>query len=159
MVLVGASCSKTFTTNTNATTNKNTAVANKNVNAKTNTNTSNVNAANVNTTNVNVAEEATSITIDKTVYAIGEDITVTYNIIETLKDGAWVGIVPTDTEHGLESDGDAADVDWQYLDGSTSGTMTFTAPDEAGDYDIRAYDTEFEGGVELGDYASFTVTE
>jgi len=144
----------TTTSNTNTTANKNTATVNKNTNKVTaNTNTAVANS------NVNAEEEASSITIDKTSYAAGEEITVTYDIVETLKDGAWMGLVPSDTKHGLETDGDAADVDWQYLDGSTSGTMTFDAPADAGEYDVRVYDTEYEGGVEIGDYATFTVTE
>lgn len=150
----------TTTTNTNATANKNTAVVNKNTNKAT-TNT-NVNSANTNatTTNGNVnAAETTSITTDKTAYKTGDDISVTYDVKGTLKDGAWIGIIPASTAHGTEADGDAADVDWQYLEGSTSGTMTFTAPEENGDFNIRIYDTEYEGGIELGTSASFTVSK
>ncbi|MFA6027430.1 MAG: hypothetical protein WC752_00700 [Patescibacteria group bacterium] len=144
--------------NKNATKNTNAVTVNKNVNkVTTNTNkTTNTNST-VNS-NTNTATEETSITTDSISYAAGDDITVTYDIKETIKDGAWIGIVPTETAHGSEEDGDAADVDWQYLNGSTSGTMTFSAPTEPGDYDIRAYDSELDGGIELG-YDTFAVEE
>lgn len=158
LLTTGAGCSLFGNKSTNANANKN---ANKNTNAV--ATNKNVNAATANTnkateTNINVAVEETTIETDSISYAAGEEITVTYDIVETLGDGAWIGIVPSDTAHGSEEDGDAADVDWQYLNGSTSGTMTFSAPTEAGDYDIRAYDSEMESGIELG-YDTFTVEE
>jgi len=154
VTLAGASCSSTTTTNTNTTANKNTAVVNKNVNKATaNSNTNAVANSNVNAT------ATSTITTDATTYKVGDKITVAYNLVGTLKDGAWIGIVPAATAHGLESDGDAADVDWDYLSGSTSGTITtLTAPD-VGTYEIRVYDTEYDGGIELGTSAAFTVTE
>lgn len=123
----------------------------------TNKTTTNVNA--VTTTNTNAAA-ITTITTDKTTYKAGETITVTYKIVEPLKDGAWIGIVPSTTKHGLEEDGDAADIDWKYLDGSKAGTKTFTASglSPAGSYDVRIYDTEFSGGIELGS-TTITITQ
>lgn len=161
VVTTGASgCFGGSTTDTNTTANKNTAVVNKNTNKATtnaNVNSANTNAATINS-NVDTEEE-TTITTDETSYKSGDEISVTYDIVGELKDGAWIGIIPASTAHGTEEDGDAADVDWQYLEGSTSGTMTFTAPDEAGDFDIRIYDTEYEGGIELGTSESITISK
>lgn len=144
--LVVAGCGTTTTTNANKNTNKVTTNANK-----TTTNTNSI-------TNTNTVAATTTLTTDKTSYAPGANIIVTYKIVEPLKDGAWIGIVPSATKHGLETDGDNADIDYEYLDNSTSGTFTFTAPTTAGSYDFRVYDTEFEGGVEIGT-VTFTVTQ
>jgi len=139
--LVVAGCGTT-TTNTN----------------KATTNTNKVTNANKTTTNINTVAATTTLTTNKTSYKTSETITVTYKIVEPLKDGAWIGIVPSATKHGLETDGDNADVDYEYLEGSTAGTFTFTAPTTAGSYDFRVYDTEYEGGIELGS-VTFAVTE
>jgi uncharacterized protein YceK len=114
--------------------------------------------ANKTTSNANAVVAKTTLTTDKTSYKAGDTIQVTYKIVEPLKTGAWIGIVPSTTKHGLEIDGDAADIDWKYLEGSTAGTFTFNAPANTGSYDFRVYDTENTDGVELGS-VTFTVTE
>lgn len=141
IVLAGASCGKSENANTSSTANVN--------------KTSNVNSAS-NTNTAVIIVEKTTVTLNKSSYQIDEDVKATYKVVEPLKEGAWIGIIPASVTHGLESDGDANDVDWEYLNGSTSGTITLTAPATAGSYDVRIYDTEDEDGVELG-YASFKV--
>lgn len=116
------------------------------------------NNANKAAANANTVAAKTTLTTDKTSYKTSDTIAVTYKIVEPLKDGAWIGIVPSTTKHGLETDGDASDIDWKYLEGSTSGTFSFNAPINTGSYDFRIYDTEYEGGVELGS-VTFTVTK
>lgn len=100
----------------------------------------------------------TTLTLVKDTFSPVDEIAVTYNVVENLKDGAWMGIVPSDTPHGLEEDGDAADIDYKYLNGVASGTLRFSAPTEEDDYDFRIYDTDGAGGIELG-YVSFTIIE
>lgn len=116
------------------------------------------NNANKAAANTNTVAAKTTLTTDKASYKTNDTIVVTYKIVEPLKNGAWIGIVPSTTKHGLETDGDASDIDWEYLSGSTSGTFTFPAPTNTGSYDFRVYDTEYEGGIELG-FVTFTVTQ
>lgn len=110
------------------------------------------------TTPTVAVEKASSITLDKTTYAPGEDINVTFEIVEEISSDAWIGIIPSETAHGEEADGDAVDVDYQYLEGSTAGTKVFSAPSDAGNYDIRIYSGDLEGGKEVI-YSSFQVEE
>lgn len=107
---------------------------------------------------VTPVEPETEITLDKETYEPGEEMEVEYTVVEDLKSGAWIGIMDSDTPHGDEDDGDAADISWQYLYGDQEATITLYAPWYEGEYDVRIYDTEDAGGVELG-YVSFTVEE
>lgn len=152
LLLVGASCSKTTTTNTNtSTTNKNTAVVNTNKEA-TNANKATTNA----NTNTIVSSE---ITTDKLTYASGDTITVSYNLTGDTNEGAWIGIIPADTVHDSETEADAVDVDYEYLNGSEKGTVTFDAPADAIDYQIRVYSDDSGDATELAASKTFTVTE
>lgn len=109
-------------------------------------------------TPITKVEEETVITIDKASYEFGEDVMVTYDIVEDLGDNAWVGIVPSDTAHNSEEKADAVDSDYEYLEGSKAGTKTLTAPYEAGSYDVRMYSSDQTDADELG-YTSFVVVE
>lgn len=109
------------------------------------------------TTNSAVNQQAKStVTLDKTTYIAGETISVTYNIIETIKSGAWIGIIPATTAHGLEDTADAVDVDYEYLSGSQKGSLEFTAP-AAGSYQIRVFNDDQTGAIELASSTTFTV--
>lgn len=99
-----------------------------------------------------------TITTDKSSYEIGEKIQANYSIVEEIKDNAWLGIVPANTPHGDEEDGDAVDVDYKYLSGSKEGTMEFSAPLEIGDYQFRVYNDDGSGAIELSTSATFTIT-
>lgn len=103
------------------------------------------------------AEDKTTVELNKEEYEQGEKISVTYSIVEEIEDSAWIGIVPSDTPHGDEEDGDAADVSYEYLEGDKSGSITLYAPYELGEYDVRIYSADSStAGEELG-YATFTV--
>ena len=102
-------------------------------------------------------EEETEITLDKASYEAGEDVIVTYDIVEELDENAWVGIVPSDTVHNSEDAADEVDSDYEYLEGSKSGTKTLMAPSDVGNYDVRIYTSDQTDADELG-YASFAVT-
>ena len=96
-----------------------------------------------------------SLWMDKLEFAPGEAITLHFTAPPGLPTSAWIGIIPSDIPHGSESTNDQHDISYQYLDGMTSGTMTFSAPTTPGTYDFRMHDTD-SGGVELKS-ATFTV--
>ena len=89
-----------------------------------------------------------SLALSKTVFAPGESITVTFTAPSGLPTSAWVGIIPSSVSHGDESTNDMHDIAYQYLNGMTSGTLTFSAPDMIGTYDFRMNDND-SGGREL----------
>ncbi|MFC1616205.1 hypothetical protein ACFL21_03620 [Patescibacteria group bacterium] len=89
--------------------------------------------------------EETTVELDKQVYETAESMTVDYKIIDEVDGSAWMGIVPSDTPHGKETDGDAADITYQKFQGKMEGTKTFNAPDEAGEYDVRIYSSDAQG--------------
>lgn len=100
----------------------------------------------------------TRLTTDKASYATGEAITVSFNLDpESARDPhAWIGLLPADVPHGNSEQNDKFDLAYQYLNGNNSGTLTFHAPDDPGDYDLRMHNAE-AGGQELASVA-FKVT-
>lgn len=94
------------------------------------------------------------LVLGKTVVGPGEKITVSFKAPEGMSTSAWAGIVPSEVPHGDEETNDRHDVDYKYLAGNTSGTLSLTAPDQPGSYDIRLHDTD--GGIEIAS-VSFTV--
>ena len=89
-----------------------------------------------------------SINADKPKYAPNEEIVVTFSINTPLADDAWVGIVPSDTPHGSESENDAVDIAFAYMRDAQDGVIILEAPYDAGNYDIRLFSTDADG-VEL----------
>ncbi len=89
-----------------------------------------------------------SINADKPKYAPNEEIVVTFSINTPLADDAWVGIVPSDTPHGSESENDAVDIAFAYMRDAQDGLIILEAPYDAGNYDIRLFSTDADG-VEL----------
>lgn len=82
--------------------------------------------------------------LDKTTFRAGEDINVQFNIQSKLPDNAWIGIIPSQAPHGSEAVNDQHDVAYQYLNGRTSGVLTFKAP-AAGAWDFRLNSTDNNG--------------
>lgn len=93
--------------------------------------------------------------LEKTAYAAGDTITVSFEVPEGLPTNAWAGVVPSDVPHGSEATNDQHDLEYRYLSGNTSGTLSFRAPDKPGSYDIRLHDTD-GGGTEIAS-VTFTV--
>lgn len=85
------------------------------------------------------------LTISKVSVGPGETVAVTYTTPKGYKENAWVGIIPSDVEHGSESRNDKHDLTYQYLRGSTSGSLTFKVPTKPGKYDFRMHDTDSDG--------------
>ena len=96
-----------------------------------------------------------SLWMDTLEFAPNESIVLHFTAPPGLPTNAWIGIIPSNVPHGDESVNDQHDISYQYLDGMTSGTMTFSAPTTPGTYDFRMHDTD-SGGVELKS-ATFTV--
>ncbi len=88
---------------------------------------------------------AVSLTLDKKVVTPGEAIAVQFTTPAGFATNAWVGIIPSDVQHGSESVNDEHDLAYQYLNGQTSGTLTFNAPSQPGSYDFRMHDTDNNG--------------
>jgi len=86
-----------------------------------------------------------TLKLEKTTFAAGEEITVSFTAPSSYEENAWVGIIPSDVPHGSESQNDQYDLVYIYLEKQTSGTMTFFAPGQAGAYDFRMHDTDDNG--------------
>lgn len=100
----------------------------------------------------------TALSLDKASYAPGDVITVHFSVdpASVTDKEAWVGLLPADVPHGSESENDKYDLAYDYLAGRTSGEMTFEAPAEPGQYEMRMHDSDNEGH-EIAAVA-FTVT-
>lgn len=91
---------------------------------------------------------------DKKVYAPGEEIILTYTSRPEYKNNAWIGLIPSNIEHGKESENEKHDVQYRYIKACT-GTMKFKAPETPGKYDFRMHDADSNGKEVL--YISFDV--
>lgn len=94
------------------------------------------------------------LTIEKTFYAQGEEILVKFHAPAYWPEDAWIGIIPSQIQHGSEEINDAYDITYQYIEKRTHGVMVFTAP-EPGQWDLRMHNTD-RTGKEIS-YVSFTV--
>lgn len=106
-----------------------------------------------NTTNTPPA----TLKIEKKTFKPGEKIAVTFATSTLLVDNAWIGVIPSDTPHGKEEVNDGVDLSYQYLSGKQTGTMTFVAPTDPGQYDLRLNDTDSNGKELVSE--SFTVAQ
>lgn len=102
-----------------------------------------------------------SMSIDKTVYSSGEsEVQIKVKIqLEGLSDhnSAWIGIIPSNIQHGNEDINDQHDIDYEYLESElNNGEVTLSSSLEKGDYDVRVCDGDGEGAVEIA-YISFEV--
>lgn len=95
-------------------------------------------------TPVNVYSSST-LRLDKTVFAVGEDIPVHFTVGDPVAGNAWIGIIPSHIPHGSETENDKNDSTYQYLNGALNGTLIFKAPGQIGDYDFRMNDTDNNG--------------
>ena len=84
------------------------------------------------------------ISLEKQTFAPGEEIRLTFKA-PVYDKSAWIGIIPSNIAHGSEATNDEYDLDYQYLDGRTSGVMIFIAPGQEGSYDFRMHDSDGDG--------------
>lgn len=89
--------------------------------------------------------EAASLKLDKSTYKPGEAIQLSFTAPASFDADAWIGLLPANIAHGEEDLNDQHDVSYQNLEGRTSGTMTFYAPNQAGNYDFRLHDRNNHG--------------
>jgi outer membrane protein OmpA-like peptidoglycan-associated protein len=89
-----------------------------------------------------------TLKLEKEQYAPGENIDVTFTAADSLPRNAWVGMIPSDVPHGKEEVNDQHDIQYNYLEKKTSGTLHFVAPPEGGSYDFRMNSSD-SGGVEI----------
>ncbi len=94
---------------------------------------------------LNVFAQNPSLSLDATRYTPGATITVQFTAPSSYSSDAWVGIIPSNVAHGSENKNDQHDIAYLYLEKKTRGTLTFTAPSNAGKYDIRMHDTDNNG--------------
>jgi anti-sigma28 factor (negative regulator of flagellin synthesis) len=86
---------------------------------------------------VAVPREGAKLSLAKTIYAPGETMTFQFAASPLLSTGTWIGLIPADTPHGKTSINDSKDIAYHYLNGRSSGTLTFTAPSRPGQWDLR----------------------
>ncbi len=104
---------------------------------------------------VSVVTEGAALKLDKTSYAPGEEIRLTFTAPAAFESSAWIGIIPSDVPHGSETENDQHDLAYQYLNKRTNGLLVFSAPEQKGTYDFRMHDTD-NNGNEIT-YIEFTV--
>jgi len=92
-----------------------------------------------------VTPEGPHISLEKNVFDTGESIRVHFVASPQWSDDAWIGIIPSDTPHRSEAENDRFDVAYQYLRKQARGSLVFTAPDKAGQWDFRMHDTDKNG--------------
>jgi hypothetical protein len=96
-----------------------------------------------------------TVKMDKTEYKPGEEITVTFSNEDWyVGSDAWVGIIPSEIEHGDETLADEYDIEYYYLESLENGKAVFYTLD-AGKYDIRVFTSDDEGEEIL--YIPFTI--
>jgi len=86
-----------------------------------------------------------SLSLNKLVFAPGEEISVNFKALVSYAENAWIGIIPSSVAHGSEVVNDQYDLTYQYLGKKTSGTLLFTAPQQNGSYDFRMNDSDANG--------------
>lgn len=89
------------------------------------------------------AAEPPSLALDRLTFAPGELVRVRFRT-PRYADDAWIGVIPSDVQHGSEPVNDQHDVSYQYLRGRTEGELVFTAP-AAGRWDLRLNTTDSNG--------------
>ena len=98
-----------------------------------------------------------TLTLDKTTFKVGEAIAISFTVDKKLENNPWIGVIPSEIEHGNEDKNDAHDVSYKYFSNQESGKLDFNAPSKAGKYDFRMHTTD-NNGVEIVSL-SFEVTE
>jgi len=98
-----------------------------------------------------------ALRLEKTRFAPGEEMRVSFQASADYAGNAWVGIIPSNVAHGNEAVNDQNDLTYQYLEKRTSGVLVFKAPGEPGAYDFRMNDRD-DNGKEVAS-VSFQVTQ
>ena len=89
--------------------------------------------------------QAAALRLEKTLFAPGEEIRVSFQASRGYAANAWVGIIPSTVPHGSEAVNDQYDLTYQYLRKRVAGELFFKAPVRPGAYDLRMHDTDNRG--------------
>lgn len=102
-------------------------------------------------------ESKNVLKVDKATVKAGEEITVTFVAQEGMDKNAWIGLIPSETQHGSEKVNDQFDVAYKYLNGQLTGTMVFTAPLTGGNFDFRLNESDSKAEAKELATVSFVV--
>jgi len=98
-----------------------------------------------------------TLRLEKTRFAPGEEIRVFFTALAGYAADAWVGLVPSQIPHGDEVVNDRHVGHYEYLRSRPSGVLTFQAPAQPGNWDLRMNDSD-QQGREVASFG-FTVEE
>jgi len=79
------------------------------------------------------------------VFSPGGRVPAHFEAAATFHDHAWIGVVPSEVEHGSEDVNDQHDLGYEFIQGRLEGTSTFPAPSKPGSYDVRLHDSDRKG--------------
>ena len=91
------------------------------------------------------ADAKAELKLDKSRFIPGEEIVVHFIATADFSSDAGAGIIPSPVEHGDEDHNDQYDTDYEYLNDQPSGSISLTAPQNPGQYDIRMHDSNLYG--------------
>ena len=87
-------------------------------------------------------DESASLSMEKENWGVDEEISVRFKAPPwPASCKAWVGIVPAEIKSGSEALNDAATTSFLYLQGHTSGKLSFPSPGD-GEWSIRLHDAD-----------------
>jgi hypothetical protein len=86
-----------------------------------------------------------TVTITQPIVEPGEEMVVNFTAESGLGNSAWIGIIPSNVEHGNEEKNDEFDIAYQYTGDRTSGSLSFIAPADTGSYDFRMNSSDGNG--------------
>jgi len=83
-----------------------------------------------------------TITASTSETAPGQEVVVSYIASPEWSSDAWIGLIPADTPRGDQKIADKKDIDYQYLNRSPAGNMTFLMPEVPGFYEFRLFPSD-----------------
>ena len=90
-----------------------------------------------------VAQVSLSLSPIKSTYLIGEDISINISASTPLNSGAWVGLYKATASHATSK----GHMGYKYINNAQNITLTFNAPNDAGKYEFRIFDSNPEKEV------------
>ena len=100
---------------------------------------------------LNVKLANATVHTNKTHYAQGETINLSFTADSDLYNDAWIALVPSSVPHGSSDTADGHDISYVWVNSRTSGSNEFKAPNNNGLYSVRLFDAD-NGGYELASY-------
>ena len=85
--------------------------------------------------------DGVELAISKNKWSPGEDIEVRFVSHKDFSSQAWIGLLPSNIEHGDAKHNDLHDIDWRSIGNTMEGKLVFRAPEQKGQYDFRMHDS------------------